>query len=75
MALTATEEKEAALTDEQIDALYQKWQEDKKRLRREDRTRIERGEATPEEIQRENSIFSKEDIASMKIDWSKAVCD
>ena len=73
--MAVTEQKEAKLTDEQIDALYQEWQEDKKRLRRKDWARIERGEATPEEIQRENSIFSKEDIASMKIDWSKVVCD
>ncbi len=75
MPQNATEDKQSELTDEEIDSLYLEWQEDKKRLRRQDWARIARGEATPEEIQHENSLFSKEDIASMEIDWSKVVCD
>ena len=51
----------------------EKWQQLKARARARDRQRIANGEATPEEIQRENTIFTPEIMSKMKIDLTSHI--
>jgi hypothetical protein len=45
------------------------WVRYHERLRKYDAQRIALRLATPEQVQRENSIFSPEDMTKVKIDW------
>ena len=53
---------EEPLTEERI-------REEKIRSRMEDRALLESGAVTPEELQRRNSLFTREDIAQFKFNF------
>lgn len=46
---------------------YAQWKREKEALRMRDYERIARGEATPAQIQRENSIFTNAEVRRMKL--------
>jgi len=46
---------------------YEEFKRKKEEARMRDQERIDRGEATPEEVQRENSIFTPEEMKTFRI--------